>query len=412
MTAYRIAVVGCGVGGMAVATLLAEAGHDVTVYERFAEPRPLGAGLLLQPTGLKVLHRLGIETAALEAGARIAGIDGRTTRGRQVLHLAYSDLDARLHGLGIHRGALFRLLFDRLKRSPATLVTASEVAAIATTATQATLRFTNRTAPVSVDLALVADGAHSALRTQFGIPHRAPVYPWGCLWVTLPDPQARFAGVLHQRFADSRVMVGALPVGRRPDDPAGTPCITVFWSLPARHIDAARTAGIAALKANIGRHWPDLAEPLADLRDMEQVAGATYRHVAMPRWSRDRVAFLGDCAHGTSPQLGQGANMALLDAATLASALAQTNDIASGLAMAEAARQGPTRFYRQASHLLTPFYQSHLMPLGWLRDLSFGTLCTLAPTRNMMLSTLAGVRRSWWHTFDLDADGRPDLPLV
>ena len=167
---------------MAVATLLAEAGHDVTVYERFAEPRPLGAGLLLQPTGLKVLHRLGIEAAALEAGARIAGIDGRTTRGRKVLHLAYRDLDARLHGLGIHRGALFRLLFDRLKRSSATLVTNSEVAAIATTATQATLRFTNRAAPVSVDLALVADGAHSALRTQFGIPHRAPLYPWGCLW--------------------------------------------------------------------------------------------------------------------------------------------------------------------------------------------------------------------------------------
>ena len=412
MTSYRIAVVGCGVGGMTAAALLADAGHDVTIYERFAQPQPLGAGLLLQPTGLKVLHRLGVEADALALGARIAGIDGRTRNGRTVLRLAYSDLDARLHGLGIHRGALFGLLFERLKRSAAKLVTASEVAGIESTPQQATLRFGNGAAPVAADLVLVADGAHSALRTQFGIRHRAPLYPWGCLWVTLPDPQERFAGVLHQRFHDSRVMVGALPVGRRLDAPDGAPCITVFWSLPARNIDAARTAGVTALKANIARQWPDLAEPLTALRSIDQVAGATYRHVAMPRWSRDRVMFLGDAAHGTSPQLGQGANMALLDAATLAAAFTASEDIASALAKAEAARRGPARFYRQASHLLTPFYQSRFAPLGWLRDLTFGPLCALPPTRDMMLSTLAGVRRSWLGTFDLDADGRPNLPLV
>ena len=409
---YRIAVVGCGVGGMAVATLLAEAGHGVTLYERFAEPRPLGAGLLLQPTGLKILHRLGVEAAALNMGARVTGIDGRTTRGRTVLRLSYSDLHPRLHGLGIHRGALFGLLFDRLKRSPATVVTAAEVAAIDTSDTQATLRFVNGAAPVSADLVLVADGTHSALRTQLGIRHRAPLYPWGCLWTTLPDPDGRFAGLLHQRFRDSSVMIGALPVGRQPDDPDGPPCITVFWSLPARHIDAARAAGVAALRTNFLRHWPELADPLQHLRDIDQVSGATYRHVAMPRWSKGRVAFLGDAAHGTSPQLGQGANQALLDAATLVGVLAAASDIPSALRLAEQARLGPARFYRQASHLLTPFYQSHFAPLGWLRDLTFGPLCALPLTRNMMLGTLAGVRRSWWTTFPVDGDGRPDLPMV
>ncbi len=409
---YRIAVVGCGVGGMAVATLLAENGHDVTLYERFAQPRPLGAGLLLQPTGLKVLHRLGIEATALDRGTRIGGIDGRTATGRAVLRLKYSDLHPRLHGLGIHRGTLFGLLFDRLKRSPATLVTEAEVAGIDTSDTRATLRFVNGAAPVSVDLALVADGTHSALRTQLGIRHRAPLYPWGCLWMTLPDPGGRFAGLLHQRFRDSRVMIGALPVGRRHDDPDGPPCITVFWSLPARQIDAARAAGIAALRTSFLHHWPELADPLQHLRDIEQVSGATYRHVAMPRWSSGRVAFLGDAAHGTSPQLGQGANLALLDAATLASALATAADIPSALTQAEQARLGPAHFYRQASHLLTPLYQSRFAPLGWLRDLTFGPLCAVPLTRDMMLSTLAGIRRGWWSTFPVDDEGRPDMPMV
>jgi 2-polyprenyl-6-methoxyphenol hydroxylase-like FAD-dependent oxidoreductase len=412
MTAHRIAVVGCGIGGMAVATLLAEAGLDVTLYERFAAPRPLGAGLLLQPTGLKVLDRLGLEAAALGLGARIAGIDGRTIRGRTVLRLNYTDLHPRLHGLGIHRGALFGLLFERLKRSPVRLVTAAEVAGIDTDDRQATLRFANGAAPAAADLVLVADGAHSALRAQVGIRHRAPIYPWGCLWATLPDPQGRFAGLLHQRFRDSRVMIGALPVGRRPDDADGPPCITVFWSLPARDIEAARAAGVAALKANFLNHWPELADPLQHLRDIDQVAGATYRHVAMPRWSKGRVLFLGDAAHGTSPQLGQGANLALLDAATLATALADAPDIDLALARAEDARHPPARFYRQASHLLTPFYQSRFAPFGWLRDLAFGPLCAFPPTRDMMLSTLAGVRRGWWRSFATGDDGRPDMPMV
>ena len=408
----RIAVVGCGVGGMAVATLLADAGHDVTLFERFAEPRPLGAGLLLQPTGMHALRRLGIGDAAQALGARINGIDGRTTRGRTVLRLAYSDLHPATHGLGIHRGALFKLLFDRLAQSPARLVTNAEVAGVDATDTGATVRFVNGATPATVDLALVADGAHSALRGQVGLRHWAPLYPWGCLWMTLPDPDERFAGLLHQRFRDCRVMIGVLPVGRRADDSGGAPCVTVFWSLPAQTVEAVRAAGVAALKADILRHWPDLAEPLAQLCDADQIAGATYRHVAMPRWTRGRVALLGDAAHGTSPQLGQGANLALLDAITLATSLSQAPDITTALVRFEAARRGPARFYRQASHLLTPFYQSRFAPLGWLRDLTFGPLCAFPPTRHMMLSTLAGVRRGWLGTFTLDEHGRPKLPMA
>ncbi len=52
----RIAVIGAGLMGHGIAQVFALAGHDVTIFERFAEPRPLGAGLLLQPTGLAVLR--------------------------------------------------------------------------------------------------------------------------------------------------------------------------------------------------------------------------------------------------------------------------------------------------------------------------------------------------------------------
>lgn len=56
----RIAIVGFGSAGAASAILLAGDGHDVTLFERAAENSPIGAGFLLQPTGLAVLKELGI----------------------------------------------------------------------------------------------------------------------------------------------------------------------------------------------------------------------------------------------------------------------------------------------------------------------------------------------------------------
>jgi hypothetical protein len=81
----RVGVVGCGVAGQAASILLADAGHQVTIFERFAEPRPIGAGLLLQPTGLAVLRDTWPADARWRSGARVVGLEGRTHRGRSVL---------------------------------------------------------------------------------------------------------------------------------------------------------------------------------------------------------------------------------------------------------------------------------------------------------------------------------------
>src|SRR5689334_17134656 len=106
----RIAIVGYGTAGQAAAIFLARAGHELTVFEQSAELRPVGAGFLLQPTGLGVLDALGLRTAALERGARIARLHGVNPRGRLVMDMCYDGLAADAYGLGMTRGALFELL--------------------------------------------------------------------------------------------------------------------------------------------------------------------------------------------------------------------------------------------------------------------------------------------------------------
>ena len=382
-----IGVVGCGIAGQAVATFLADAGHQLTIFERFAEPRPIGAGLLLQPTGLAVLRALGLEPA----GAKIVGLEAKTPRGRSVLDLSYADLHPQAHGLGIRRSVLFDLLHERLKRSSAKLVTNTEITGFE--GAHIVDKSGARHGPF--DLIVLADGAHSALRPQLMPQAHAPLYPWGCVWTTVRDSAGIGAtSMLRQRVRGTREMMGFLPVGEG--------LLTMYWSLPAAALAPGEPLDLEMMRRTAREIWPEAAGVVAEAAEANDFARATYRHVALPQWSRGEVLFIGDAAHGTSPQLGQGANLALVDAWTLADTLA------TGGTLGDFARRrsATVRFYRQASHLLTPLFQSNVAPLGWMRDAVMGLACRLPVSRGVATTTLAGLRRGWLSAASLDDEGR------
>lgn len=389
-----IAVVGCGVAGQAAATLLSERGHRVTVYERFTEPQPIGAGLLLQPTGLAVLRELGLADAAIARGARVVGLEARTHRGRAILDLHYAYLHPLAHGIGIHRATLFELLHDRLRKSPAKLVTGAEIVDV----DQTHLVEANGTRHGPFDLIIAADGAHSALRTRL-MPHaRAPIYPWGCMWTTVPDPSGiGAAGLLRQRVHGTKLMMGLLPVGRNE--------VTIYWSLPIRALGRSKTIDLLAWRETATALWPEAAPIIDHAAAAGDFTRATYRHVALSHWNAGPVLFIGDAAHGTSPQLGQGANLGLMDAWALARTLEDAPELLSAFLRFERRRNPAVRYYRRASHLSTPFFQSRLAPLGWLRDAFMGPAHHVPGLRAMMGSTLAGTRRGWLSSVPLDGDG-------
>ena len=83
-------------------------------------------------------------------------------------------------------------------------------------------------------------------------------------------------------------------------------------------------------------------------------------------WHADRLVFLGDAAHATSPQLGQGANLAMIDAVTFADCVAAAPDAAYS-----AARRRHLNYYQFMTRALTPFFQSDSRLLAVVRDLTF-----------------------------------------
>ena len=109
----RIAILGCGPGGIALALFLKRAGHFPEIFERFDSPKPLGSGLLIQPSGQLVLDQLGLLTALQQSASPVTGLFGICVNsGKRALDMEYRHLGEGCMALGTHRATLFDLLFD------------------------------------------------------------------------------------------------------------------------------------------------------------------------------------------------------------------------------------------------------------------------------------------------------------
>jgi len=315
-----------------------------------------------------------------------------------VLDLSYALLHPQAHGLGIRRGVLFDLLHGRLKRSPATVVTGTEIIDVVREHGRAVVIDKALARHGPFDLAVIADGAHSAIRRRLMPQVYQRIYSWGCIWTTVKDSAGLDTGLLRQRVDGTRVMMGLLPVGNGK--------LTLYWSVPAAELAPEVPLDLAGLQRTGSALWPEAAGIVADAVAANDFARATYRNVALPQWNDGPILFIGDAAHGTSPQLGQGANLGLVDGWTLAQAVEDSETAAGAIARFAERRSATVRFYRQASHLLTPFFQSNLTPLAWLRDAVMILACRLPVLRLIAASTLAGTRSGWLSSVRLDAEGR------
>lgn len=175
----RVAIVGLGTAGAASALFLSRAGHAVTLFERVPEPGPAGAGIMMQPSGLLVLERLGCAGPILERGSRVDSLVATTTSGRRVLDLRYAELAPELYGLGLHRGVLFETLFGAVAASAVDLRLGVEARALA----GGGILDARGRAHGPFELVLLCDGARSHVRDALAaLAKVVRPYPWRALW--------------------------------------------------------------------------------------------------------------------------------------------------------------------------------------------------------------------------------------
>lgn len=378
----RLAVLGHGIAGAALARLLGAAGHQVCGYERLSEDARVGAGLLLQPMGMAVLAQMGLLDQAAALGARVDLIQAFSGGGRQILDLRYPPHGGRNFGLGLHRSVLQQLL--RTAAAPYSRVHYG-CAIEAVDARNGVLHGVDGSLHGPFDLIVGADGRHSVSRAA--VPGaRAPVeYAWGGLLCVFDDPQDHFGGRLVQRYRGAHELA-VWPLG---SVAAGAPRrINLSWRIAGR---APFPRDLADWKHEVVAIEPLLEPLLAQVRTTEQLLQVRYAHDSQSCWGTDRLILLGDAAHCMSPQLGQGASLALLDAMRLAQCLSAESNVDRLREYFVATREPQIRHYRRLSWVLTPLYQStHPLPV-WMREHAIPMFARSRRFHAAMLKTLTGV---------------------
>ena len=378
----KIAITGCGPAGLAVALMLSRDGHDIVMFERFDSPRPVGSGLILQPTGLAVLRELGLDNEIHTRGKRIDRMHGISMpAGKTVLDVNYSVLGAGFHGLAVHRAALFDVLYTAVQSRDIEIRTGIDVASFEDVAPEFRDTF---------DLLIDASGARSRLQHYSQYPTRWQDLTYGALWGSFSWPAVGFdEHTMEQRYVGAHSMIGVLPIGKHSRAPSDQ--VAFFWSIKTQDYDDWLSQGLEKWKQTVRTIWPETEVILEQISDSSQMALARYGHSTMRQPFGDKVVFLGDSAHSTSPQLGQGANMALLDAWSFATALARTGEIDTAERQYAKCRRWHVRAFQLTSLALTPFYQSDSRVLAGLRDLLFDPVSKLPIARRIVAGLISGM---------------------
>jgi 2-polyprenyl-6-methoxyphenol hydroxylase-like FAD-dependent oxidoreductase len=354
--ARKVLVAGAGVGGLSAALCLARAGHDVEVHERAPALRPEGAGLSLQPNGLVVLRALGLLDALRAHGSPLShltvfGPDGRVLARGEMPAPPPLDLTA----LVVPRGPLLATLTTAVGEAGIPVHHGSTVTGVH--GHQVVVEGDGGTRRVPVDVLVGADGTSSTVRRSAGIPARAPG-PTRWYVRGLVDVPAR--DELLGEYWDDGGIAGLAPCGEGR---------TYWYATATDAVRRAHDAGDlpAAVRALAAAH-PALTPYAEALPSIEALLLNEVRTVRVRSLVRDPVALVGDAGHAMAPNLGQGANSALVDAAALTIELTRGADVPDALQRYDARRRGPVTSVQRAAEVMA--FLGHLRRARPLRDLA------------------------------------------
>lgn len=418
MKNLKIAIIGAGTAGLASAAFLQSSGHRVTLFEKFDNPKPIGAGLLIQPTGLSVLSLLGLDKFIIEKGSVIRKLYGKVAGSKvATLDVEYKDYAPHLFGVGTHRGTLFSALYNKVSNLNVEIKSSNEIIDVRQDNGKVDLINSAGDCFEGYDLVVDSSGQNSHIRQKFADVKLEKPYPYGALWAIVKLPNDKFSfDTLEQRYKNASHMVGVLPVGKSNGDSIVSAAF--FWSIKVSDYQKWQEQEFSEWQRYAINLWPETEFILNQFKSHDDLIFSTYRDVILRKYNSGNIVFIGDSAHCTSPQLGQGANLALVDALVLSQFVNTANTIEEALKNYTNRRKGHLWFYQMASRMLTPFFQSDSLFFAKLRFLTCGLACKIPFMRRIAAHVLTGTKSGffsvlnpgdWAKDYDLCKKSSKDL---
>lgn len=331
---YEILIAGAGIGGLTAASLLAQAGHRVTVFEQAPQLGEVGAGIQVSANGVKVLQSIGLGERLEAIGVKPKTYRFRLYNTGEILHefdlaAAHEQRNGAPY-YQVHRADIHAALVDRFEQlAPGQVRLNSTVNGYSEDNQGVTLHLADGR-QVRGDLLIGADGIKSAVRRRL-----------------LGDTPAEFTGQSAWRIM---VPTDNLPAGYLER-------VMTVWVGPGKHAvmyyvrggelinfvgcvdnpdwtDESWTARApwAELQRDFGGEWhPEIKRYIEAADHNACFRWALYNRSPVDNWSSRRATLLGDACHATLPYMAQGAVMAIEDGAVLARSLDQASEVSDAL---------------------------------------------------------------------------------
>jgi 2-polyprenyl-6-methoxyphenol hydroxylase-like FAD-dependent oxidoreductase len=329
----RILIIGGGIGGLGAAVALRRRGFEADVFEQAEELREIGAGLSVWPNATWVLREFGLLPQALERGSRLERLVLQTWQGKLLVETSAPRREAT-PSICIHRGDLLGLLRDALPSEAISL--GRRFQNMEERHGKIAARFADGHWETADALA-GADGLYSAVREKV-LGAAKPVYRGHHAWRGIADfrlPKEFAATACESWGAGSRFGFEPMGEGR------------TFW-YATKNAPEGTLGEPGGWKNEVVREFRGWAAPISAI--VEATAErAVLKHEIFDRepvreTGKGRATLLGDAANPTTPNLGQGACMALEDAFVLSECLEGKEDVPQALRDYESRRYARRKF--------------------------------------------------------------------
>ncbi|MEO0895040.1 MAG: FAD-dependent monooxygenase [Bacteroidota bacterium] len=300
----RIDIIGGGIGGLTTAIALKKKGFTVKVYEQAKEMKPLGAGIILANNAMQVYQKLGLADTIKTAGNPVSRMEitKANLKPISIVNLKPFERKYGVENIAIHRANLQQILLEEL--GPNEVKWNSKLADLKKHHEGYTLYFENGTQVASQTI-LGADGIHSKVREQLFVKREIRDAEQIC-WrgVTPFDLPEEYQDGLKEAWGKTS-RFGFVQIAPR----------QVYW-----YALADRT-GKPIQKEEIGslfKHYNGLVQAMIASTPTEAIHEAPITDLyPQAGWYQDDVCLIGDAAHATTPNMGQGACQAIEDAYVL-----------------------------------------------------------------------------------------------